>query len=158
MVPRTVSLPLSRLTSYLRRGSVLDVKRHSVIYASTKMNKLKYFFISVIAVALVGCASKTITSGREFDVAKIGEIKKGITTSDELIGLLGQPLTKSVQSADVVVWNYTWKKGTATTNQGSDGPVVTSQGEKKTLDVLIQNGVVDKYTYKDDPFWNEQLK
>jgi hypothetical protein len=122
------------------------------------MNKLKYFFISVIAVALVGCASKTITSGREFDVAKIGEIKKGITTSDELIGLLGQPLTKSVQSADVVVWNYTWKKGTATTNQGSDGPVVTSQGEKKTLDVLIQNGVVEKYTYKDDPFWNEQLK
>jgi hypothetical protein len=157
-MPRTVSLPHSRLTSYLRRGSVHDVKRHSVIYASTKMNKLKYFLISVIAVALVGCASKTITSGREFDVAKIGEIKKGATTSDELIGLLGQPLAKSAQSADGVVWNYTWKKGTATTNQGSDGPVVTSQGDKKTLDVLIQNGVVENYTYKESPFWNEQLK
>jgi hypothetical protein len=122
------------------------------------MNKLKYVLISVIAVALVGCASKTITSGREFDVARIGEIKKGTTTSDELIGLLGQPLTKSAQSANVVVWNYTWKKGTATTAQGSDGPVVTSQGDKKTLDVLIQNGVVENYTYKNDPFWNEQLK
>jgi hypothetical protein len=122
------------------------------------MNKIKYFLIPVIAVALVGCASKTINSGREFDVAKIGEIKKGVTTSDELIGLLGQPLTKSVQSADVVVWNYSWKEGTATTNQGSDGPVVTSQGDKKTLDVLIQNNVVENYTYKESPFWNEQLK
>jgi len=114
--------------------------------------------MAVIGLALVGCASKTITSGREFDVAKIGNIQKGVTTSDELVSLLGQPLSKSAQSADEVVWNYTWKKGKATTTQGSDGPVVTSQGEKKTLEVLIRNGVVVNYSYKDDPFWNEQLK
>jgi len=122
------------------------------------MNKINYLLLSVIAVALVGCASKSITSGREFDVAKIGSIQKGITTSDELAGLLGQPFGKSAQSADEVVWNYMWRKGTATTTRGSDGPVVTSQGEKKTLDVLIRNGVVENYTYKDGPFWNEQLK
>jgi len=122
------------------------------------MNRIKYFLMAVIGLALVGCASKTITSGREFDVAKIGNIQKGVTTSDELLSLLGQPLSKSAQSADEVVWNYTWKKGKATTTQGSDGPVVTSQGEKKTLEVMIRNGVVVNYIYKDDPFWNEQLK
>jgi hypothetical protein len=122
------------------------------------MNKIKYLLVSVIAVVLVGCASKTITSGREFDVAKIGEIKKGVTTSDELAALLGQPFGKTVQSADAMVWNYMWKKGKATTTQGSNGPMVTSQGDKKTLEVMIRNGVVVNYIYQDDPFWNEQLK
>ena len=123
-----------------------------------KMSTKKYILLSVIFAALVGCASQTITSGREFDVAKIGEIKKGVTTSDELEGLLGKPLTKSVQSAGEVIWNYSWKKGTATTTRGPDGPVVTSQGDRKTLEVIIQNGVVENYSYNDNPFWNEQLK
>ena len=123
-----------------------------------KMSTIKYILLSVVFAALVGCASQTITSGREFDVAKIGEIKKGVTTSDELEGLLGKPLTKTVQSADEVTWNYSWKKGTATTTQGPDGPVVTSQGDRKTLEVMIRNGVVENYSYNDDPFWNEQLK
>jgi outer membrane protein assembly factor BamE (lipoprotein component of BamABCDE complex) len=122
------------------------------------MNKINYLLMCVMAVALVGCASKTITSGREFDVAKIGDIQKGVTTSDQLAQLLGQPFSKAAQSADEVVWNYMWRKGTATTTHGSDGPVVTSQGEKKTLDVLIRNGVVENFSYKDGPFWNEQLK
>jgi hypothetical protein len=123
-----------------------------------KMSTIKYILLSVVFAALVGCASRTITSGREFDVAKIGEIKKGITTSDELEGLFGKPLTKTVQSAGEVTWNYAWKKGTATTTQGPDGPVVTSQGDRKTLEVMIRNGVVENYSYNDDPFWNEQLK
>jgi hypothetical protein len=122
------------------------------------MSQTKYLLISIIALALTGCATKTITSGREFDAAKINNIQKGITTSEELAGLLGQPLTKSAQSNGEVLWNYSWKKGTATTTQGSDGPVVTSQGNRKTLEVLIKNGLVENYTYKDDPFWNEQLK
>ena len=122
------------------------------------MNKIKYIVLSVVFATLVGCASRTITSGHEFDVAKIGEIKKGVTTSDELEGLLGKPLTKTVQSAEEVTWNYSWKKGTTTTIQGPDGPVVTSQGDRKTLEVMLRNGVVENYSYNDDPFWNEQLK
>ena len=122
------------------------------------MNRTKYILMAVVGVALAGCASKTITSGREFDVSKISSIHRGITTSDELARLLGQPFSKSVQSADEVVWNYMWGKGTATKTHGSDGPVVTSQGEKKTLEVLIRKGVVENYVYKDDPFWNERLK
>jgi outer membrane protein assembly factor BamE (lipoprotein component of BamABCDE complex) len=122
-----------------------------------KMNKIKFLLISAIAVALAGCATKTITAGREFDAAEISGIQKGVTTADELKSLLGRPLTTSVQP-DGVIWNYYWKDGKATTTQSSDGPVVTSTGEKKTLEVLIKNGVVEDYTYQDEPFWNEQLK
>src|ERR1022692_1563543 len=122
------------------------------------MNRIKYILISIIASGLVGCATRTITAGREFNVAKIGNIQKGVTTSDELAALLGQPLTKSAQSDGEVLWNYSWKKGTAATTQDSGGSVVTSQGDRKTLEVLIKKGLVENYTYKDDPFWNEQLK
>jgi hypothetical protein len=123
-----------------------------------KMNKIKYILMSVIFVALAGCATKAVTGGREFDSAKIAGIQKGVTTSDELVGWLGQPLTKSAQPDGAVLWHYFWKKGTATTTQGSDGPVVTSTGDRKTFDALVKNGVVENYTYQDDPYWNEQLK
>jgi outer membrane protein assembly factor BamE (lipoprotein component of BamABCDE complex) len=121
------------------------------------MNKIKYILISALALALAGCATKTVTAGREFDSAKIGDIQKGVTTADQLKSLLGRPLTTTVQP-DGVVWNYYWKKGTATTTQSSDGPVVTSTGERKTLNVTITNGVVADYTYQDDPYWNAQLQ
>jgi hypothetical protein len=53
---------------------------------------------------------------------------------------------------------YSWKKTTSQTTQGSDDSVVTSQGDKKTLELLIKRGVVEKYLYNDDPFWIEKLK
>ena len=112
----------------------------------------------VILFALAGCATKTVTGGREFDAAKIAGIQKGVTTSDELAGLLGQPLTKTAQPDGTVLWHYFWKKGTATTTRSSDGQVVTSTGDRKTFDAFVNNGVVENYTYQDDPYWNEQLK
>ncbi|MEI9864066.1 MAG: hypothetical protein WDN00_05835 [Limisphaerales bacterium] len=110
------------------------------------MNHSKYLLIAIIALALTGCATKTITNGREFDVTKIGSIQKGTTTSEQLIQLLGPPFTTSEQPAGAVIWDYTWKKGKSTTTHGSDGTVVTSTGDKKTLEVLIINGVVENYT------------
>jgi outer membrane protein assembly factor BamE (lipoprotein component of BamABCDE complex) len=122
------------------------------------MNILKYILTPVILVALAGCATKTVTGGREFDAAKIAGIQKGVTTSDELARLLGRPLTKTVQPDGTVLWHYFWKKGTATTTRGADGLVVTSTGDRKTFDAFVSNGVVENYTYQDDPYWNEQLK
>src|SRR5258707_8939273 len=119
------------------------------------MNKLKYLLMSVMFAALIGCATR-ITAGREFDISHINDIKKGITTSDELVSLFGQPLDRSVVSKNEVIWEYSWKKTTSQTTQGSDGSVVTSQGDKKTLELLIKNGVVENYNYTDDPFWFEK--
>ena len=66
------------------------------------MKKIECLFLFLIFAALAGCGT-TKTTGRDFDASKIHDIKKGVTTSEELIGLLGQPLSKSVESANGAV-------------------------------------------------------
>jgi hypothetical protein len=121
------------------------------------MNPIKCLLFLSVFVALAGCGTTT-TTGNKFDASKIHDIRKGVTTSAELIKLLGQPLRQSVESADETIWEYAWEKMTSETSSGSDGPVVTTAGDKKTLAVFIRKGVVINYVYKDDPFWNEKLK
>lgn len=121
------------------------------------MNPIKCLHLFFAFVVLTGCGTTT-TAGRKFDASKIPDIQKGVTTSAELIRLIGQPLTKSVTSANEATWEYSWEKTTAETQTGSDGPVVTTAGDKRTLAVFIRNGVVVNYAYKDDPFWDEKLK
>jgi hypothetical protein len=120
------------------------------------MNKIKLILISFICAVLVGCATRTLTAGSEFDASKINAIKKGVTTSDELIKLLGQPFSKSVKSEDEVIWDYSW--ATATTHTGMNwwgNPNISTQGYKKLLEVLIKNGIVVNYTYDEGPFKSE---
>ena len=121
------------------------------------MKNFECLSLLLIVTALAGCGT-TKTTGRDFDASKIHDIKKGVTTSNELVGLLGQPLSKTVKSAGGEVWEYSWKKTTSSTTTGSDGPVTTTKGDLKTLEVLIMNGVVVNYAYKDDPFLDEKLK
>ena len=118
---------------------------------------MECLFLLLIVTALAGCGT-TQTTGRAFDTSKIKDIKKGVTTSDALIGLLGQPLSKSAESGNGEVWEYSWKKATSSTTTGSDGPVVRTEGDLKTLKVFFKDGVVANYSYKDDPFWDEKLK
>ena len=122
------------------------------------MNKMKYLpILAALVLEVAGCATKTVTSGHEFDAAKIANIQRGVTTGEELTAWLGKPLAKTVQPDGTVLWHYFWKKGKVTTTQGSDGPVATSSGERKTLDATVRNGVVENYTYQNDPYWNERL-
>jgi len=123
------------------------------------MRKIEWLFLVLVLAALAGCSTSTTkTTGRDFDTSKIHDIKKGFTTSKELVHLLGQPLSKTVESANVAVWEYSWNKTTsrATTSSGDD--VIMTDGNQKTLVILIKDGVVVNYTYKDDPFWNERLR
>jgi len=117
-----------------------------------------YFLLLAFLLALSGCATKTTTTGREFDAAKVINIKKGITTSHEVSRMFGKPLEKTVLSDKQVVWGYSWKTVTSHTSSGPYGPVVTSSGDKQTLEVLLKNGVVVNYLYKNDPFWIEKLQ
>jgi outer membrane protein assembly factor BamE (lipoprotein component of BamABCDE complex) len=123
------------------------------------MKTIVCLFQILVLVALAGCSTGTTkTTGHDFDTSKIHDIKKGVTTSNELVHLLGQPLSKSVESANVAVWEYSWKKTTTRATTSSGDAVITTDGDQKTLAVLIRNGVVVNYTYKDDPFWNERLR
>jgi hypothetical protein len=116
------------------------------------VNKLQSIFISLICVALIGCTTRTTTTGREFDASKLGDIKKGVTTSDELVGLLGKPFSKSVKSEEEVIWYYSWVKATSTARMGWSTPHVKTDGYKKNLEVLIKNGVIVNYTFDEGHF------
>lgn len=111
--------------------------------------------MSFICLALVGCATRITTVGSEFDSSKISSIKKGATTSDELVELLGQPFSKSVHSEDGVIWLYTWVKATTKTSMGWISPNISTEGHKKKLEVLIKNGVVVNYVFVEGPFHTE---
>jgi len=121
------------------------------------MKTIERLFLILSLAVLAGCGT-TKTTGRDFDTSKIHDIKKGVTTSAELVHLLGQPLSKSGESANGSVWEYSWKKTTSRASTSSGDAVITTDGDQKTLAVLIKNGVVVNYTYKDDPFWDEKLK
>ena len=108
--------------------------------------------MTLVCMTLIGCVTRTTITGREFDASKIGDIKKTVTTVDELIGLIGQPFSKSVKSEDEVIWYYTRVKATSTTSLGWNSPNIKTEGHKKNLELLIKNGVVVNYTLDEGPF------
>ena len=84
----------------------------------------------------------------DFDGTKVSQIKKGTTTANELVSLLGQPYTKSVKTATEVEWVYTWAKATAKVSFGT----IKTTGQKKNLSVLLTDNVVVNYAYDEGPF------
>ena len=50
-------------------------------------NSLKQVAAVILALSIIGCASV----GRKIDMAKVDQIKKGETTKDEVVKLLGSP-------------------------------------------------------------------
>jgi hypothetical protein len=77
------------------------------------MEKLKFTFMPFAFVTLVGCATRTASTtiiGRDFDSSKISNITKGDTTSDQLVGLFGQPFSKSLKSENKVILDFGWVK------------------------------------------------
>jgi hypothetical protein len=106
----------------------------------------------LLCLSLVGCQTRTITNGREFDGSKIAKIDKGITTTDELIALLGKPNKQWVWSDDGVMWEYSWSKEAVKTEFNWAGQELITDGYKRTLQVLIKYDRVVNYTYYEGPY------
>jgi hypothetical protein len=117
-----------------------------------QMRTALYIVLSLICCTVVGCATATSTAGRDFDSTKVNEIKKGVTSTNELVAMFGQPYSKSVHSANEVEWLYTWAKATSKTSMGWAAPNVTTVGYKKTLSVLVRDDIVINYVYDEGPF------
>lgn len=104
-----------------------------------------------ICLALGGCATSHFTAGRDFSSANVASITKGKTTTAELKSLFGEPYAKSPVSETDEKWVYTYTNGSAHAQSYVVTMKVTTTGTQKTLDVLIRNDVVIKYTFSEGP-------
>lgn len=108
---------------------------------------MKFSILLIIALLLGACATSNYSVGRDFPSDKVSQITKGKTTADEILSWFGQPFSKSTISATEEKWVYSYIEGQAKAVVGS----VTSTGTTKTLDVLIEDGVVVNYTFSEGP-------
>jgi hypothetical protein len=104
----------------------------------------KIAFVLIIACITSGCVYRsTAHSGRDFDENKSTQIVSGKTTQNDLVGLLGEPMKKEVVSETDVKWIYEYVTSNAAVRVFSFKPKVDVT--KKTLEVLVRNGVVVNY-------------
>tara|TARA_Y100001934_G_C12278865_1_gene738839 strand:- start:745 stop:1113 length:369 start_codon:yes stop_codon:yes gene_type:complete len=107
-------------------------------------NGIAALLISVAT--LSGCATSNYSVGTDFSVEKASEIVKGETTTAQLVSLLGEPYSKHVLSETQEKWMYFYSAGTAKAQSYIVTMDVKTTGTQKTLDVLIEDGIVVNYT------------
>ena len=107
-------------------------------------NGIAALLISVAT--LSGCATSNYSVGTDFSVEKASEIVKGETTTAQLVSLLGEPYSKHVLSETQEKWMYFYSAGTAKAQSYIVSTDVKMTGTQKTLDVLIEDGIVVNYT------------
>lgn len=101
----------------------------------------KITLVLIIACITSGCVYRsTAHSGRDFDENKSSQIVAGKTTEGDLIRILGEPVKKDVMNDHDVKWVYEYVTSTAAVRVFSVKPKVDVT--KKTLEVLVRNGVV----------------
>ncbi|MBX4210629.1 outer membrane protein assembly factor BamE [Candidatus Parcubacteria bacterium] len=107
--------------------------------------------LSVVFISLcVGCASE---QGARVDSNKVSQIKKGVTTKDEVVQMLGDPVSVSMLPGGGRMMLYMHNK--ITTQGQSFVPYVgmfTAGGntERQTLQISInKDGIVEDYEFSD---------
>lgn len=106
------------------------------------------YALLVLAFALVtACATSNYSGGRDFPAEIASQIVKGETAATQIEAWFGQPFAKSTISATQEKWLYRYTQGKATAVVGS----VKTEGTLKTLDVLIEDGIVVNYTLSEGP-------
>jgi len=121
---------------------------------------MKYimFLCVICSLFLVSaCATSSYSGGKDFNSENVSNIVKGETTKEELVQLFGQPYSKSVISSTGEKWIYTYFSGTASAQSYVVTMNVESTGMQKTLDILIEDGVVTNFTYTESPMPNTKM-
>lgn len=108
-----------------------------------------------IAASLITCVvfmtSCTIPAasrlGNDFDHTKQEAIVKGKTNKQELIGLLGQPQDKTLDSGAKEKWIYLYSESNVRLNPWNNSAAGTVRTKK--LEVMFDEDVVANYVYSD---------
>jgi len=111
------------------------------------MSKIGYIVALIMFLVLSGCATSNYSIGKEFSSDNVTNIKRGQTTTAQLLEWFGEPFSKTVISGTDEKWIYMYSSGTATASSGLLSMKMESKGTQKTLDILISNGVVVNYAF-----------
>ncbi len=117
------------------------------LFPSSKRGAVLRRSISLCAALLVaGCAS----TGTNFDESRLSEIRKGETTEAQLVGLFGQPESRSINSENVTT--LAWVYAEARVKGESFIPYAGAfmggtRSKSKTLTVLLAEDKVTGYTF-----------
>lgn len=97
------------------------------------------FCAGVLASGLVACSS---TMGRKFDTAHVSDIRKGVTTKQEVIRLFGSPTSTQRIADGRELLTYYYLKGKV---KGIFS--YKTESESQTLQVTIRDGIVSDFSY-----------
>ena len=112
--------------------------------------KLILVTIALTPLLLWGCATTTHVTGSEFSSSVVSKIHKGVTTTSQILHLLGEPLQKESVSTTDTIWLYAWSRPTGDPNVVPFGHRnIGTTGYKKTLWLFIRNDIVVSYTYEE---------
>lgn len=107
-----------------------------------------------VVLGLSGCATSTYSVGSDFNGEAVSTIHKGQTTTDDLVKAFGQPFSKTLISENQEKWTYMYSYAQTHAQSLVFSMQVQTVGTRKTLEVLIKNGVVENYTYSSTPLGN----
>lgn len=116
-------------------------------YVGSK-NFLRTFAIWAVILCfmnVMGCAT-TYKTGKDFDVTKAAQIKRGVTTKAEVLTMLGEPLSKG-QSSEGEKWVYEFSEtsqGLFSGYQAALGGTTVNQATKK-LTIIFAGNVVKEF-------------
>lgn len=114
---------------------LLPVIRISIITALFAVNGLS------------GCATGGYSVGKDFNSSAVSQIVKGKTTKDDVVRMFGEPFSKTVASENEEKWMYIHDAGTVKAQSYVFTTTAQVTSQKKTLDILLRNGIVINYTY-----------
>jgi hypothetical protein len=104
--------------------------------------------IMLISILLWGCATSTPTTVGDFNSAVVPRIKKGVTTTSQILKWFGEPYDKEQVTATEIKWLYTWFRPTGNANVVPfNHRTIGTTGYRKTLLLIIKDDIVVYYTY-----------
>ncbi len=115
------------------------------------MKKIMIILNLMLVLFAGGCATSSYSVGQDFPSQSVSRIIKGETTGSTLVHLFGEPFSKTIITETKEKWIYTYFNGTAYVQSYFLIAKVQMTGQQKTLQVLLEKGVVAKFTFTEGP-------
>lgn len=117
---------------------------------------MKRFMLLVMALAVCAAGCSTVTYGRKFDTARVTEIKKGQTTKQELVAMLGQPTGTERDQSGTERLTYSYGELKSKADPRMFIPIVglffmggSGEQEQTTLIATLKSNVVQDYSFSE---------